>query len=204
MSLYNTLFGQNPLASILKEILCLESGASPEWPKIETGEKKEVWDPYDDPDNPDGKKYIQKCIDCGYYPIGRFRDIYYDPTSKHIVLYTRNGGGNRDAYFYVFDIIKKHPNYLNDYDDGFDSTYAYIEFSVPPKFQKLFEEYVTSKEIETVHDKFQKLFKKMEGMSKEELENDKQLSPLVEIIKKIGKTAKEKSKKENKSTNLEM
>lgn len=67
------------------------------------------------------------------YPTGRFRDIYLKKNGEEIriCLFTRNGGGNREDYQCVFDALKLHPNYLRDYDDDFDCTYATIEFSVP-------------------------------------------------------------------------
>jgi hypothetical protein len=68
---------------------------------------------------------------------GRYRDIYLDETGEKIILRTRNGGGNRPYYFWVFENLKYHPNYIRDYDDEFDSTYAYIEFSIPARHKKL-------------------------------------------------------------------
>jgi hypothetical protein len=62
---------------------------------------------------------------------GRFRDCYLK--DDIIVIYTRNGGGNREQYQEVIDELSKHPNYLNDYDDNYDSTYCYIEFSIPDR-----------------------------------------------------------------------
>lgn len=60
---------------------------------------------------------------------GRFRDAYVE--NDHIVIYTRNGGGNRESYQKDIDFMRAHPNFIKDYDDSFDSTYAYFEFSVP-------------------------------------------------------------------------
>lgn len=113
MSLYNLLHGTYPAASILRAMLDLE---------------------------PEGR-----------WPVGRFRDIYPFRTEAgelQIILYTRNGGGNRYHWEFTYEehspgdkcpcpgcIIEhqlpKHPNYVHDYDDDFDSTYAYIVFSVP-------------------------------------------------------------------------
>jgi hypothetical protein len=64
---------------------------------------------------------------------GRFRDCYI--SGDKIVLYTRNGGGNREDYQHVFDSLSKHPNYITDYDDDFDCTYASIEFSFPDEYK---------------------------------------------------------------------
>ena len=69
------------------------------------------------------------------YPSGRFRDIYFSEDGKRIVLYTRNGGGNREQYQETIDKLATHPNYIKDYDDDFDCTFAYIEFSIPKEFE---------------------------------------------------------------------
>lgn len=172
------LFGVNPLTPILMEILGLD------------GKDNEVvfpenWDSYEEPNSEDGEKYIKDCIENKFYPTGRFRDIYFKSDENKIVLYTRNGGGNRDSYFYIFDILKTHPNYITDYDDDFDSTYAYIEFSVPEKFEKILKDLVIPSEIETVHDKFTRIYKEMESMSKEQFEADKRFKGLSELFGKI-------------------
>lgn len=73
---------------------------------------------------------------------GRYRDCYLDIMGEKIIIYTRNGGGNREDYEDVFDVLSKHPNYICDYDDDFDCTYASIEFSVPDKFIVLTKEFV--------------------------------------------------------------
>ncbi|TSE11312.1 hypothetical protein [Aquimarina algiphila] len=66
------------------------------------------------------------------YP--RFRNSFLTEEKK-IVLMTRTGGGNRKAYKIENRAIKKHPNYLYDYDDPFDKTFAYWFFSVPEEFE---------------------------------------------------------------------
>lgn len=69
--------------------------------------------------------------------VGRFRDAWLEHADAGfvIVIHTRNGGGNREDYQCVFDVLSLHPQYLSDADDDFDCTYADIRFSVPPQFQ---------------------------------------------------------------------
>ena len=90
---------------------------------------------------------------------GRYRDCYLDEKGEKIIVYTRNGGGNREYYEEVFDKLSSHTNYLCDYDDDFDCTYASIEFKVPDKFieftKKLVKEGV---DTTTGSEKFKKLF----------------------------------------------
>jgi hypothetical protein len=68
---------------------------------------------------------------------GRFRDAAITNEGETIQVYTRTGGGNRSDYQEVFDKIKKHPNYVSDYDDEFDCTYAFIIFSVPDEYKEI-------------------------------------------------------------------
>lgn len=89
---------------------------------------------------------------------GRYRDCYLDEKGEKIIVYTRNGGGNREYYEEVFDKLSSHTNYLCDYDDDFDCTYASIEFSVPDKFIELTKEFVKkSADTTTGSEKFKKL-----------------------------------------------
>ncbi len=89
---------------------------------------------------------------------GRYRDCYLDEKGEKIIVYTRNGGGNREYYEEVFDKLSSHTNYLCDYDDDFDCTYASIEFSVPDKFIELTKEFVKKgADTTTGSEKFKKL-----------------------------------------------
>lgn len=65
---------------------------------------------------------------------GRFRNVYME--NGYIVVHTRNGGGNREEYEYVFDEMQLHPWYSHDADCEFDSTYADIYFEVPNEIAK--------------------------------------------------------------------
>lgn len=71
------------------------------------------------------------------YP--RFRDCFigheeYPQYDDHIMLYTRTGGGNRDDYQAENDEITEMPGYVTDFDDEFDSTFAWWVFEVPAKW----------------------------------------------------------------------
>lgn len=66
---------------------------------------------------------------------GRFRDCYLT-MSGEIAVYTRNGGGNREAYQPVLDQLAKHPQWIRDEDDAFDSTYATIYFRIPDEHRE--------------------------------------------------------------------
>lgn len=75
--------------------------------------------------------------------VGRFRDCFLQRAESgalEIVVYTRNGGGNREDYESVTSFLRAHPQYLRDQDDDFDCTYASYVFSVPEEFKADAEE----------------------------------------------------------------
>lgn len=65
--------------------------------------------------------------------VGRFRDCYLEKRDEDllITIFTRNGGGNREEYTLVFEVLRQHPLFVEDADAEMDSTYAYIRFKVP-------------------------------------------------------------------------
>lgn len=98
----------------------------------------------------------------GNFSSGRFRDISLNEDGTEIILYTRNGGGNREEYQSIFDHFSdSHSNYLHDYDDDFDSTYAYIVFTVPEEYKEDLKHFASGNIPETVSDKFQKLLSEL-------------------------------------------
>lgn len=134
MSLYNALFGTNKLAPVLLKMLDIDQQKKgPEWPQDKHGKD---WSPWDEGITPEAEKYIQECREKKYYASGRFRDIYLNADGSRIILYTRNGGGNRESYPHIFSILASHPNYITNYDDDFDCTYCYYEFSVPDEYKE--------------------------------------------------------------------
>lgn len=90
--------------------------------------------------------------------VGRFRDIYV--TDEHIVIHTRNGGGNREDYQYVFDELENHPLYVYDEDDDFDCTYADIYFKHPEGYGEVLKEMAEG--TITPAEKWQLLFAALE------------------------------------------
>ena len=70
------------------------------------------------------------------YP--RFRDCFVDDDKKHILIFTRVGGGNRGCGFGEEELYKD-PDFVETYDDDFDSTYGTYKFKVPDKWKKDFD-----------------------------------------------------------------
>ena len=73
------------------------------------------------------------------YP--RFRDCFLSRDKKHIAIYTRVGGGNRNCG-YGEEELYKDPNFVTTYDDEFDSTYGTYVFKIPEKWQADFNKIV--------------------------------------------------------------
>ncbi len=72
------------------------------------------------------------------YP--RFRDCFisneeHPQYDNHIHVYTRTGGGNRDDYEAEIEAMRALPEYVTDFDDSFDSTYASFVFRIPERWQ---------------------------------------------------------------------
>jgi len=81
--------------------------------------------------------------------VGRFRDAFV--AEGKIVIYTRNGGGNREHYSWGDEPVEEGPEcgctgcvmtyripklkyYSHDRDDEFDCTYASVFFDFPPEY----------------------------------------------------------------------
>ena len=128
----------------------------------------------------------------GEYDPGRFRDIYLSGEGDKILLYTRNGGGNREDYEDVITKLQSHPLYITDYDDDFDYTYAYFEFKVPDSLQEILDKLMEAQggPPMDVSEKFSNLIAEMQGMTKEQVEADPRFKPLISIVEQIGEAAK--------------
>lgn len=187
MGLYNILFGVNPLSPILLKSLNLSYH----------GRKLQI---------------------NGEYSPGRFRDIYLSDDGTKILLYTRNGGGNRECWdaegcpvypeedipqnhnpsclVYVNWKLTQHPNYIKDYDDDFDSTYAYFEFKVPETLDPVLDRIMKAQggPPVSVTQKFNEIIAEMREMPKEAFEKDPRFAPLADLLKSItsGKLRSEK------------
>lgn len=105
-------------------------------------------------ENASQKDFLFKLLDKTPADFGRYRDIYV--TDEHIVVHTRNGGGNREDYEGVFMEMEDHPLYSHDEDDDFDCTYANIYFKHPTEFSDVLKEMATS--TITPSDKWRMLF----------------------------------------------
>ncbi len=116
---------------------------------------------------------LLKIIDKKRDDFPRFRDCYVE--DDIITVYTRTGGGNRRCWDDDEDTcecpgcvmsykIPNYKNYLKDYDDDFDETYAYIEFNVPKEMLEIFNELklILNQEVETISEKFKKFIESLD------------------------------------------
>jgi len=69
--------------------------------------------------------------------VPRFRDCFL--RGNAIVIYTRTGGNNRAAYEDQRARLRAMPGFLTEHDDGFDSTFEYFAYAIPPQYAKLCE-----------------------------------------------------------------
>ncbi len=144
MSLYNQLFGQNPLAGDLVKAIGVGGGTS--------------------------------------YPVPRFRDCHLEEVDGELraVLFTRQGGGNRECWREEEEgdhgpencsgcsneLLVTHPLYVRDYDDDFDCTYASFEFKLPEKAQPFFRalrDALGQKDAEAPMERFKGLIDKLQA-----------------------------------------
>lgn len=68
------------------------------------------------------------------YP--RFRDCFVE--NGNIAIYTRVGGNNRNSGFGEEELYSD-PNFIDTYNDEFDTTYATYLFRVPEKWKADFD-----------------------------------------------------------------
>ena len=111
MSLYNMMFGNNPLAALTLEALQLTPGDIPRFR-----------DAYFDADLDQLVIYTRTG--------GGNREFYG----------FRNHGYDKGEYEGPFnEDLEAHSEYVRDEDDDFDETYAYFYFNIPESFKPIFE-----------------------------------------------------------------
>ena len=86
----------------------------------------------------------------------RFRDCWVTEEGN-IAIYTRVGGGNRNCG-YGEEQLYEDPNFLDTYDDEYDTTYATYEFKVPEKWKADFD-LIIKGEIKKVSEEYKAYLK---------------------------------------------
>lgn len=134
--------------------------------------------------NPLGPAYLATL---GLSPstVGRYRDAFLrktDANEVQITILTRNGGGNRETYEEVTESLRKHPLYVTDYDEEFDSTYATYVFKVPEEYEPKLRE-LAERQDQTVDPmaRYKLLLEKLQSGN----DNDPEVQKALEAGKKI-------------------
>lgn len=108
----------------------------------------------------------------------RYRDVFLDDKGLTVLVYTRIGGANREYFKDEINKLKLHKQYVCNYDDHHDETYAYFKFNVLPEYvdtaKKVFKEDPVS-----VWDKFQNHIKKAEDPNSEEHKKDQEIADQI-------------------------
>jgi len=156
MSLYNLLFGMNPLSDLFLGMVGLT--------RADTGRFRDA--------------YVEKVGDETKSP--------YDSSNYCgwvLCVYTRNGGGNREAGYGAQ--MEVNPYYLSDEDDDFDCTYATYRFQIPTQFWPFLEELnVASSAESTPRQRWDRLFEKL-NMAKDDPEVRNAMSVMQPVLTKI-------------------
>lgn len=71
-------------------------------------------------------------LTCEMFP--RYRDVFLADKGTNVIVYTRIGGPNRNDYKQQIKTIRQHKQFIKDYDDEYDNTYAYFKFKVLPEY----------------------------------------------------------------------
>lgn len=153
MSLYNMVNKVNPSAFFILPLL--DNGHPDNWPRFR-----------------DCFVTVHQFKVIDGLPLMSPVDEKEEPSSIYVLL--RIGGGNRSSYAAPWEKIKSHPNYKNDWDDAFDSTFCHVHFSIPDKWKDDYNKVMNSDYMKTsveyqkllydtypkLKDVFDKLFKK--------------------------------------------
>ncbi len=89
-----------------------------------------------------------------------------DTEKKLISVYTRVGGGNRDSYENEIKELQNMGEYVEDYDDDFDSTFATFVFNVPERFISDYDKVLAGNVMDTSQeykDLVDKVYPKLQG-----------------------------------------
>lgn len=108
--------------------------------------------------NPDALSLLQLiCLDHSFLVSDcRFRDAYLSDDKKRVIVYTRIGGPNRQDYKDAIDILCTRNDYVTDYDDSFDNTYASFEFAIPEYELNMVKETYKNSDTSTGQEKMEK------------------------------------------------
>ena len=136
-------------------------------------------------ENPDTNNllYMLK-VDRNFF--GRFRNVYLSGDGQTIIVYTRLGGPNREYWKEYIDNIRKHKDYIEDWDDDFDETYAYFRFKVPYGYKTKCKSICTGEDPKTVQEQFDEEIRNMDDPNSEAAKKAEELAKMLEKAAESG------------------
>lgn len=108
----------------------------------------------------------------------RYRDVFLADEGRTVIVYTRIGGANREAYEDDIKTIIGHPQYKDNCDDEKDNTYAYFKFNVFKKYLDTTKKMFVKEPI-TVYEMFENHIKKAEDPNSEEYKKDMMIAEQI-------------------------
>lgn len=115
--------------------------------------------------------------------VPRFRDAFY--REGKIVIHTRTGGGNREAYEAENEALTRLPGYVRDEDDNFDCTYANFYYDPHPTVAAILNQFA-AKDDEEPETKWKRLLADMDA-HKDTPEVKRALEATKPLIDRIAK-----------------
>ena len=108
----------------------------------------------------------------------RYRDVFLADEGRTVIVYTRIGGANREAYEDEIKTIINHPQYKDNCDDEKDNTYAYFKFNVFEKYLDTTKKMFVKEPI-PVFEMFENHIKKAEDPNSEEYKKDMMIAEQI-------------------------
>lgn len=128
-------------------------------------------------ENPDADKLLA-ILNLERSDFPRYRDIWLPADGTKIIVTTRHGGPNRQYFQRVLKAISQYSTYIRDYDDDYDDTYAYIEFSIPSRHRRKALMLAEGSSAPTIKELFEATNAEFAAMTQEEFKNDPRNRPI--------------------------
>lgn len=117
--------------------------------------------------------------------IARYRDVFLNADGTKVLILARVGGGNREGYQDFWDDFRTScPLYQRDYDDSFDSTFAWIEVLVPAASLPITQPLATGQDPNGIKEIIDESMHRLKGMTLEQLQADPAIRKLTDELKK--------------------
>jgi hypothetical protein len=97
--------------------------------------------------HPEEYPRFRDCFSGKMYRNKNKKDDYHIPLRETtdddvITLFLRIGGDNRLSYVDEIKELRSHPDFIEDYDDSFDKTFACFVFNIPERWKKDYKTFI--------------------------------------------------------------